>query len=718
MKKYFSTFFLNAGGVFFIVACSFIFFASPSYAVGIGVSPAGINNSDLVSDMIVDQKVVVSRSDSTQDQELTYEVSDEIREIVDIVETGDQLVVTQGMISLPVTVRLDTTAIPAGEYHGNIIFGFNNRTDGSTVGNDDTVDALAYNNSGVTLDVKLTVSNTVKEEYAIAQSAIEPTEEGQDMVLTIFVDNTGNVKAGPDMATIQFLRLSDRSLVSTQTISMNSLLSPFTYEGMKYTVPHTLQPGQYIAHILLYEKDEEIYASETPFDIYPKGTLKKKGVLKTVSTKGTIEIGSSVALVGVFENVGEGTIVGKMVSEIYHNDQLLTTVSTEEKIIDEGESVEFSNYYTPERLGAYMAKSYVSYYGRTSAAVSTPFEVKDITMRRIFIATVIIAFVILLIIGLAYILICKMNNKCSLRRFTPVILFLCLLFVALLLWAGYRIYSNADTSSSSASVTNVVPVMSAVSINSAAASITLTENTTTSVTVTGTATDNNGCEDITSVAYVFYRTNHASGAGCSADDNDCYTGTCTIDGGSCTAGGADLTSTYTCTINTQYFADATDDSSSRSTTSWTAQLTPSDGSSGTASTDTIEMSSLAAINVTATTVYGTLALAGTSSNQTVTIDNTGNTRLDTQISGTNMSCTIGTISAAQQKFGTTDVVYASLTNALQTSATEYDLDIAQRTGVATNASTYWGLQLPSTGVDGSCTGTNTFTAVNDDITAD
>ncbi|MFH1631627.1 MAG: hypothetical protein ABIA47_01195 [bacterium] len=275
---------------------------------------------------------------------------------------------------------------------------------------------------------------------------------------------------------------------------------------------------------------------------------------------------------------------------------------------------------------------------------------------------------------------------------------------------------NADSSSTSVSVTNAIPIASSASVNAGAGSMTLTENTTTAVTCTATVTDNNGCEDITTGSAVFYRTNVGSGSGCSGDSNNCYSAIpCNVDGGSCTGGGSDLTATYTCTNLIQYYADPTDAGSTYEATDWTCEVTPIDlAGNGTADTDVIEMDTLTALNVTSTIAYGSVALSGNTgvTNQTTVVTNTGNEEIDAQISGTIMTCTIGIINAVSQKYDTSDVTYASLANSLTGSPETLTLTLPQSTGVAVTDDIFWGLTMPATGVGGSCSGTNTFTAVS------
>ncbi len=278
---------------------------------------------------------------------------------------------------------------------------------------------------------------------------------------------------------------------------------------------------------------------------------------------------------------------------------------------------------------------------------------------------------------------------------------------------------KADSAASSASITNVIPVATSADIDSAAASVSLTENTTTTVTVTATITDNNGCEDIDSVEVKLYKTTTGPGAG--DDENNHYTAAAVSDG-NCTGAG-DITDTYTATIDVYYYADPTDDGSTSSTTDWTAQATPSDESAGTADTDTIEMDTLTALDVTSAINYGELALSGDTGimDSTTTVTNTGNEGIDVDVDGFgsgdgdgySMTCTWGTIPVANEKYSATaNVAYGSRT-ALSDTAAEQDMDIAQRTDAVTTGALYWGFGLPADGVGGTCSGAVVFTASSD-----
>jgi len=306
----------------------------------------------------------------------------------------------------------------------------------------------------------------------------------------------------------------------------------------------------------------------------------------------------------------------------------------------------------------------------------------------------------------------------------------CLLFIVSAFGGLFSFAPDAKAilATSSVTVTNSLPVASSTSIDAGAVSVTLTESATSTVTATFTVTDNNGCEDIDSgtpdTVAVFYRTNVAGGAACTPDAANCYSMSCTGPT-ACTPGGSDLTATFSCTADVEFYADPTDAGSAYDATTWTATATPRDsaGTDGTPNADTIEMDSLTALDVTSTISYSALALGADTAteDQPTTVTNTGNRTIDTQVGGYgsvsedtySMVCTIGNIAVALEKYSlAAATAYASKT-ALVTNATPDTVQTSLAQGAASTDIIYWGMGLPATGVGGSCAGKVVFTATND-----
>lgn len=276
----------------------------------------------------------------------------------------------------------------------------------------------------------------------------------------------------------------------------------------------------------------------------------------------------------------------------------------------------------------------------------------------------------------------------------------------------------ADNASTQVVVSNSAPSVSSVQLNGAAA-ITLTENTTTSVAITATITDANGCTDVISsgtVTFAVYRSSVSNGSACTANAQNCYRTTSYVVASDLCSGGTDTSATVSATIPIWYFADPTDASStSYAADTWIAAVTAADYSAAqSSSTDSRELNTLLALDVTGSINYGALT-ANTdtgATNQVATTTNTGNVRQRTDISGTNMTSGANSIAATQQKFATSSATYASLTHTLSTSPTNYQTNIqpATTSTVPAVSSTYWGIAVPDGQAVGTYTGTNTFTA--------
>lgn len=275
----------------------------------------------------------------------------------------------------------------------------------------------------------------------------------------------------------------------------------------------------------------------------------------------------------------------------------------------------------------------------------------------------------------------------------------------------------ADVVDTSAEVVNSPPVASSAVINNGF-DVTLTEGTNTSVLGTVIITDNNGCPDILGVNGTFYRS--AVGVTGADDLNNHYSSLC-VSNGDC-SGSADITETFNCTFELVYYADPTDAGSIYETDEWFFNALPYDNVSGTADNASVEMSTLTALSITTSIDFGGLALGANTgaTNQDTTIINTGNEGIDVSVDGYGtvdgdglaMNCTIGNISVNYIEYDVSTFTYGGGTQ-LSDSASDVDLDIAQRTDGESSELLYWGLGLPSSGLSGTCSGRVQAIAVSD-----
>lgn len=328
------------------------------------------------------------------------------------------------------------------------------------------------------------------------------------------------------------------------------------------------------------------------------------------------------------------------------------------------------------------------------------------------------------------------------NRTEAVFLSLALVAVSVFFFVGYV---KADSSTTSVLVGNSAPTLT---VTLDRTTITLSENNYIWASTTITVTDGNGCNTIGQVeaSLVFasstvdqgsYMCGRTSSNYASWDENYCFTATTatTTDGGCmATTTGTTCSTTvvdYDCGFQIWFTGTPTDGSApfvDLQNAQWFVVGSTSDNivsASATNTTQTVDIATLNALNVTGTITYPeTAANANTgATNQTATVTNTGNTVTDTEISGTALCSDGGTcqdtttrIADEQQKFDIIDQTYASLTNSLSstTPATiETVLATTTATGTPVTDDTFWGVAIPAGQANGTYTGTQTFTAVAD-----
>ena len=308
------------------------------------------------------------------------------------------------------------------------------------------------------------------------------------------------------------------------------------------------------------------------------------------------------------------------------------------------------------------------------------------------------------------------------------IVFVCCLFLFVIIVLPFTV---SDTVTTQASVGNAAPVASSVAIapgNLNGGDIALTANQTTLINITATITDNNGCTDIDAVNATLFRTNISGGSGASDNNRTHYTITssaCSVEAGSCT-GDTDIAANYNCSINVTWYADPTDAGSLFAGTNWTVNVTPWDGGgAGTYSTTIYDLKTLSSFSLLDTTInFGTLALGQntTSTNQNVSMQNTGNEGLDFSFTGygvtsgdnLSMNCTLGNISIDFFEYNNTAFNYSEGTSLTNTS-TELDFDLDRGSGSENRPEnvSYYGFRIPTDGVGGSCSGTLVIVSTSD-----
>ena len=271
-------------------------------------------------------------------------------------------------------------------------------------------------------------------------------------------------------------------------------------------------------------------------------------------------------------------------------------------------------------------------------------------------------------------------------------------------------------------VTATAPAMGTVTVNGGNA-IQLVLGSATSVPVTAQVNDYNGCADFaggtTTVALYWSGVSSSSciGQGTPGNQYTCYVATA-FTTSSCSGSLINTTTTF----NMQYFAKATDASSTASTTNWRATVifkTPSGAttSADSASGITPAVKTLMAFNfpVNSITYLNTAAGSNTgSTNPTTSIQNYGNSQIGSYLYGTQMvnsASSTFTMATSSQLYATSSFNAGSagtqLTDVQSTQISGFSISAPTTTSIV-SSTIYWGLNVPGGTATGTYNATNTF----------
>lgn len=237
--------------------------------------------------------------------------------------------------------------------------------------------------------------------------------------------------------------------------------------------------------------------------------------------------------------------------------------------------------------------------------------------------------------------------------------------------------------------------------------------------------DSNGCTDLADGTSTVYISDVANGSACTADDDDCYNFANTVCAISGCQGAAFSTASLNCTTTMAFHAIPTDASAGNTHTAeyWVSMLTAYDDNnaagSATNTSQIVEVMSAPALDVNQLTIPYGIVRSGQNTdtnNATTTIENYGNTPLDSGVQGTDMTKAPDIIAAAQQKYNLANFDYDLLGTAMSsTTSVRVDIDSPRPTTdtLMVTDDVFWGIGIPGGTPSGDYFGTNSFDAMID-----
>ncbi len=265
---------------------------------------------------------------------------------------------------------------------------------------------------------------------------------------------------------------------------------------------------------------------------------------------------------------------------------------------------------------------------------------------------------------------------------------------------------GVTSTTTSTTTTNAPPIVGAVEgIGAASDEIVLIPGDAIMLQYNATLYDADGCNDIDDVNAVMWD-------GFVAVHNDPTDNRWLYSNGTCDWNCAGDDGFAMCAFNVLYYAD--------NSTQWHVNITAWDGSDwGYNVSQSLEILDMAGMNISVDEVLftkggGDLTLDDTRDQTNIVITNLGNVRQDAQVSGNDLSCTIGgAIPVGNMKYDTNvGDDYATMCGSLTTDGLDTcdELDVSfnlvkTNDGTPSQKTIYWRIMTPASGVGGICNGT-------------
>ncbi len=318
-------------------------------AANVGVSPANINFQNVLRSGYAERPITVT-IDSQIETTVEIETFGEKPDWINF--TSESLTVSKGN---PLRIIVSTSPpsdIPNGNYSSFL------RIKSSKLGN--SQDGHATGLVIPTLDVHIVTQITDQEitECLASSFKISNAEQSEDIILTLDIENRGNVKIAPK-TTLDIWDQSSTNLVKQEEF-YPAEITPTKENQFIFKIPSAnLDIGQYWVDVSV----PNCYSSSTlTFDILEEGTLYAAGTLQKIIVEPWAGIGDIIPIAANFKNTGEKALEARFVGKIMHQNKIVQLIESDEPLfIPISEQDNFQFYFTPQKAGKYIISGRVFY---------------------------------------------------------------------------------------------------------------------------------------------------------------------------------------------------------------------------------------------------------------------------------------------------------------------------------------------------------------------
>ena len=230
------------------------------------------------------------------------------------------------------------------------------------------VSAIMEAVSTITINVTGTQNTSGNVDYII----VDNSEVNFPLPIHVLFRNTGNVAVSPQID----------ATISGKTGSIDTI----SYAGTPVSAGKAddiivrwnktaIDPGNYTADVKVSIGGAQIARKTIPFILAPTGTLSRQGNLTDLVYVGNLVPDTMLKIIGTFENTGKIGTRAKMIGEVYRDNALVDTFTSEELSVPINDQTDLTYYLKVVTPGQYTVKAYVLYEGKKTDLRELTFKI-------------------------------------------------------------------------------------------------------------------------------------------------------------------------------------------------------------------------------------------------------------------------------------------------------------------------------------------------------
>ena len=344
-----------------IILLTLFAMVQPAVAIGIGIAPAEINFNNALKGSEYESSITIFNTDS-EAMNYSLKATGNINDWVSFYNLNDydntiSSIKIPGNDKAAVVVRIK---VPSDAANANYTVSLD------VLSISDTTDEAEGSGQSLVIGASSKVTLAVTGDQIIEGNVLgiftENTEPGYPLKITTRFQNTGNVVVKPK---IVVTILQDDNLINSFSHETTSVkpgsTQPIITEWM--TTAANI-PADYTANVDVLLSGSIIKSEILSFKILPVGTLTQSGNLTNIYVDGEPAVDNIVKVRAYFTNTGQIETKAKFSAEVYRDNKLTDTISSDELTVLKNEETVLIAYLKITEPGDYLIKGKVIYSGK------------------------------------------------------------------------------------------------------------------------------------------------------------------------------------------------------------------------------------------------------------------------------------------------------------------------------------------------------------------